>query len=179
MEIKHILRAVGLSLPSESEGKWRGGPRSLRLGQERLLVTLRVSPLHPSIRAQPTAVRNLPESTLGWNADLCLCTPVCMCSGMLHLLAGAGVRAHRWLCEGQENVSLMYICGPRGFVKVVFFFFGCVGSSLLHAASGGYSSLRSAGFSLRWLLLLWSTGSRRAGLRNCGTWAPVVVARRL
>ena len=127
MEIKHILRAVGLSLPSESEGKWRGGPRSLRLGQERLLVTLRVSPLHPSIRAQPTAVRNLPESTLGWNADLCLCTPVCMCSGMLHLLAGAGVRAHRWLCEGQENVSLMYICGPRGFVKVVFFFLAVLG----------------------------------------------------
>ena len=30
-------------------------------------------------------------------------------------------------------------------------------------ASGGYSSLRCAGFSLRWLLLLWSTGSRHAG----------------
>ena len=35
-------------------------------------------------------------------------------------------------------------------------------------ASGGYSSLRCAGFSLRWLLLLWSTGSRRAGFRSCG-----------
>ena len=48
----------------------------------------------------------------------------------------------------------------------------------LVAASGGYSSLQCAGFSLRWLLLLWSTGSRRAGsvvvargLSNCGLWA--------
>ena len=31
------------------------------------------------------------------------------------------------------------------------------------AASGSYSSLRCAGFSLRWLLLLQSTGSRRTG----------------
>ena len=28
---------------------------------------------------------------------------------------------------------------------------------------GGYSSLQCAGFSLQWLLLLWSTGSRRVG----------------
>ena len=33
----------------------------------------------------------------------------------------------------------------------------------LAAASGGYSSLRCAGFSLRWLLLLRSTGSRHVG----------------
>ena len=43
-----------------------------------------------------------------------------------------------------------------------FFFFGCIGSSLL-----------CVGFSLRWLLLLQSTGSvvvtRR--LSSCGTWA--------
>ena len=36
----------------------------------------------------------------------------------------------------------------------------------LVAASGGYSSLWCAGFSLRWLLLLWSTGSRRAGFSS-------------
>ena len=34
---------------------------------------------------------------------------------------------------------------------------------------GGYSSLWCAGFSLRWLLLLQSTGSRRAGFSSCGT----------
>ena len=41
----------------------------------------------------------------------------------------------------------------------------------LVAASGGYSSLRCAGFSLRWLLLLRSRGSRRAGFSSCGMWA--------
>ena len=41
----------------------------------------------------------------------------------------------------------------------------------LVAASKGYSSLRCAGFSLQWLLLLWSTGSRRAGFSSCATWA--------
>ena len=39
----------------------------------------------------------------------------------------------------------------------------------LVAASGGYSSLQCVGFSLRWLLLLWSTDSRRAGFSSCGT----------
>ena len=41
----------------------------------------------------------------------------------------------------------------------------------LGAVSGGYSSLRCAGFSLRWLLSLRSMGSRRAGFSSCGTWA--------
>ena len=46
-------------------------------------------------------------------------------------------------------------------------------------ASMGYSSLWCEGFSLRWLLLLWSTGSRHVGFSSCGTWASVVVARGL
>ena len=33
---------------------------------------------------------------------------------------------------------------------------------------GGYSSLLCVGFSLRWLLLLQSTGSRRTGFSSCG-----------
>ena len=32
-----------------------------------------------------------------------------------------------------------------------------------------YSSLRCMGFSLWWLLLLWSTGSRHMGFSSCGT----------
>ena len=44
----------------------------------------------------------------------------------------------------------------------------CAGSSLV-AASGGYSSLWCAGFSLRWLPLLQSMGSRRTGFSSCGT----------
>ena len=41
----------------------------------------------------------------------------------------------------------------------------------LVVASGGYSSLWCAGFSLRWLLLLRSTGSRRAGFNSCSSQA--------
>ena len=37
------------------------------------------------------------------------------------------------------------------------------------ALSGGYSSLRCAGFSLPWFLLLQSVGSRRTGFSSCGT----------
>ena len=49
----------------------------------------------------------------------------------------------------------------------------------LVAASRGYSSLQCVGFSLWWLLLLWSMGSRRAGFSSCGTWASVVVVHGL
>ena len=41
----------------------------------------------------------------------------------------------------------------------------------LVAASGGYSSLRRVGFSLRWCLLLRSVGSKRLGFSLCCTWA--------
>ena len=37
----------------------------------------------------------------------------------------------------------------------------------LVAGSGGYSSLRCTGFSLRWLLFLRSTGSRHTGFSSC------------
>ena len=39
------------------------------------------------------------------------------------------------------------------------------------AVNGGYSLLWCTGFSLRWLLLLQSTGSSRAGFGSCGSWA--------
>ena len=38
----------------------------------------------------------------------------------------------------------------------------------LIAGNGAYSSLWWAGFSLWWLLLLWSTGPRRVGFSSCG-----------
>ena len=41
----------------------------------------------------------------------------------------------------------------------------------LVVASGGYSLLQCAGFSLQWLLLLRSTGSRREGFSSFGAWA--------
>ena len=56
----------------------------------------------------------------------------------------------------------------------ILFIFGCVGSVAacglsLVAASGGYSSLQCVGFSLQWLLLLLSMGSRCTGFSSCGS----------
>ena len=67
---------------------------------------------------------------------------------------------------GDANVRAFYL-----FIFYLFIF-GCVGSSLLRAGplvavSGGCSSLRCAGFSLWWLLLLQSTGSRHRGFSSC------------
>ena len=69
---------------------------------------------------------------------------------------------------------------PSKFFINLFIFYFCFwlhrvfvaarGLSLV-AASGGYSSLRCVGFSLRWLLLLQSMGSRRTGFSSCGMWA--------
>ena len=39
----------------------------------------------------------------------------------------------------------------------------------LVVANRGYSSLWCVGFSLQWILLLLSTGSRHVGLSSCGT----------
>ena len=74
--------------------------------------------------------------------------------------------------------------GPAWLGGWIFFFFNFIyfyfwlcwvfiavcGLSLVEV-SRVYSSLQCAGFSLRWLLLLWSTGSRSAGFSSCGTWA--------
>ena len=59
---------------------------------------------------------------------------------------------------------------------ICFYFWLCwvfaaaCGLSLV-VVSRGYSLLRCAGFSWRWLLLLWSTGSKYAGFSSCGSWA--------
>ena len=52
--------------------------------------------------------------------------------------------------------------GPR------WVFIAARGPSLV-VVSGGYSLLRCPGFSLWWLHLLWSTGSRRMGFSSCGS----------
>ena len=68
----------------------------------------------------------------------------------------------------------------RVFKKYIFIYFiyfwlcwvlvAAHGLSLVEA-SGGYSSLQCAGFSLWWFLLLRSTGSRCVGFSSCGTQA--------
>ena len=62
------------------------------------------------------------------------------------------------------------------FIYLFIYFWLCwvfiaVHGLSLVAVSGGYSSLRCVGFSLSWLLLSWSTGSRHAGFSSCGMWA--------
>ena len=55
------------------------------------------------------------------------------------------------------------------FLAALGFVAAC-GLSLV-AASRGYSSLRYAGFLLRWLLLSRSAGCWRAGFSSCSMWA--------
>ena len=74
-----------------------------------------------------------------------------------------------------QFVNVLYIYIFKLFIYLFIFwlhwvFVAARGLSLA-AASGGYSSLQCVGFSLRWLLLLRSTGSTH--------WASVVVAPRL
>ena len=74
--------------------------------------------------------------------------------------------------ETDEKVLLIYLFK---FILFIYFWLCWVfvaerGLSLV-AASGGYSSLRCTGFSLSWLLLLWSTGSRHTVFSICSMWA--------
>ena len=66
------------------------------------------------------------------------------------------------------NILLLFL-----FLNLFIYFwphwvFVAVHGLSLAAASGAYSSFWCAGFSLWWLPLLWSTGSRRAGFSSCG-----------
>ena len=62
-----------------------------------------------------------------------------------------------------------FFCFFNLFLACWVFITAC-GLSLV-VVSGGYSSLQCTGFSLQWLLLLWSTGSRHAGFSSCGSQA--------
>ena len=71
-------------------------------------------------------------------------------------------------------------------VTLLFFFFFFWLCCIFIAVHAGYSSWQCTGFSLQWLLLLQSTGSRHTGFSSCGAWAQqlqhegsVVMARSL
>ena len=67
---------------------------------------------------------------------------------------------------------LVEVCGLFFFFLIYFWLcwvFVAARRLSLVAVSGGYSSLRCTGFSLRWLLLLRSTGFRRKGFSSCGS----------
>ena len=68
----------------------------------------------------------------------------------------------------------MYVCM---YVCMAALGLRCCTQAFSVTASGGYSSLCCVDYSLRWLLLLQSTGSRCTGFSSCGTRASVVVHR--
>ena len=81
---------------------------------------------------------------------------------------------HHRHCRHYCFVLSLHVLCPVTQINFLFVcFFGCVGSSLLRAGFSpvAASGPRHAAFSLWWLLLLWSTGSRHAGLSSRGTQA--------
>ena len=138
------------------------------------LIPTLSSPSHPS---PPLHIHLSPECpptcTLGpaWQPELrnllCLHTHVpvyvlvCALTAPLCTVQGGCV----------HTCSLMHFFFKYIYLFIYFWlcwvFVAARGLSLV-VASGGYSSLRCVGFSLWWLLLLWSTGSRRAGFSSCG-----------
>ena len=91
----------------------------------------------------------------------------------------------RSLCKQSDQQKLL-VTSPflvnrhSFFLKFIYFiyylFLAVLGLRCYHglslvAVSGGYSSLWCTGFSLRWLLLLESTGSRCANFSSCGSQA--------
>ena len=84
--------------------------------------------------------------------------------------------------RGEKGVDrfCLFVCFVNLFILFIYFclcwVFIAVRQLSLVVVSGGYSSLwclgfslQCPGFSLQWLLLLQSTGSRRAGFSSCGT----------
>ena len=86
---------------------------------------------------------------------------------------------HSTECGPSQKLRGLEIWGGQLFKFIYLFFnlfyfwlrqvFVAARGLSLAAASGGYSSLQCASFSLWWLLLLRSTGSRHAGFSSCGT----------
>ena len=74
------------------------------------------------------------------------------------------------LCSVSEGSLPPPLPSRLFFWRLRWVFIAACGLSLV-AASGGYSSLRCVGFSLRWLLLLRSMASRHTGFSSCGAWA--------
>ena len=66
-------------------------------------------------------------------------------------------------CVGHCAVFILFI-----YLWLRWVFIAVCGLSLV-VVSGGCTSLQCAYFSLQWLLLLRSMGSRRAGFSSCGT----------
>ena len=87
----------------------------------------------------------------------------------------------QWIFLTQESnwcLQLSYQGSPYVYMCVyTYIYFGCAGffvaahRLLLGAVSRGSSLSQRTGFSLWWLLLLWSTGSGCTSFHGCSVWA--------
>ena len=80
------------------------------------------------------------------------------------------------ICTGGVLLSSQGDCFQIFYLFIYLYFCVCwvfvaVRGLSLVAVSRGYYSLRCVGFSLWWLLLLQSMGSRSTGFSSCGLWA--------
>ena len=93
----------------------------------------------------------LPWRSSGWDSELPL-----QGARVQSLVGELGSRVP----HGQKKKAIL----KKKKIYLIYFWlcwvFVAVHGLSLVAASGGYSSLQHAGFSLQWLLLLWSTGCR-------------------
>ena len=86
----------------------------------------------------------------------------------MDMCPGVGLLVHMAI------LFLFYLFFNKFIYFIIYYYFWlrwvfvAVRGLSLVTASGGYSSLQCTGFSLWWLLLLQSTGSRRAGFSSCG-----------
>ena len=78
---------------------------------------------------------------------------------------------NHWTTRTSLNVLFCFNKFIYLFIYWLCWVFAAVHRLSLVAASGCYSSLQCVGFSLSWLLLLRSMGSRCTGFSSCGTWA--------
>ena len=104
-----------------------------------------------------------------WHFD---CQTLCFAAGFP---GWSCMRPVTWLWTTCSNVVVVFLIMffLTIYLSIYYFWlhwvFVAVRGLSLVASSWGYSSLRCVGFSLWWLLLLWSTGSRHAGFSSCGS----------
>ena len=87
--------------------------------------------------------------------------------------------AHLFSLKTHFELSISLLGNPRKLVVLFLFLISfilavldlrCWAGFSLVAVSGSYSVGAALGFSLQWLLLLWSMGSRALGVSSCSMW---------
>ena len=79
--------------------------------------------------------------------------------------------ANQWTTRALPRNTIFFFLKFYLFISWLCWVFIALHGLSLVAMSESSSSLWPMGFSLQWLLLLWSTGFRCTGFSSCGTWA--------